>query len=79
MRSRPLKRSFVGLYEKAHHSDSQMTRLAQYIEAAERNNTRRSYASAIRHFEIEWKGFPCENCKIRRLFVRVFMAASKKK
>ena len=33
-----------------------MTRLAQYIEAAERENTRRSYASAIRHFEIEWKG-----------------------
>jgi len=36
--------------------DSDMTRLAQYIEAAERDNTRRSYASAIRHFEIEWKG-----------------------
>ncbi len=33
-----------------------MSRLAQYIEAAERGNTRRSYASAIRHFEIEWKG-----------------------
>lgn len=33
-----------------------MTHLAQYIEAAERDNTRRSYASAIRHFEIEWKG-----------------------
>ncbi len=36
--------------------DSDMTRLAQYIEAAERDNTRRSYASAIWHFEIEWKG-----------------------
>ncbi|MBI2746996.1 MAG: site-specific integrase [Burkholderiales bacterium] len=33
-----------------------MTRLDQYIEAAERDNTRRSYASAIRHFEIEWEG-----------------------
>ena len=33
-----------------------MSPLAQYIEAAERDNTRRSYASAIRHFEIEWKG-----------------------
>ncbi len=33
-----------------------MTRLAQYIEAAERDNTRRSYTSAIRHFEVEWKG-----------------------
>jgi len=30
--------------------------LAQYIEAAESDNTRRSYASAIRHFEVEWKG-----------------------
>ena len=37
----------------------EVTRLkekVQYIEAAERENTRRSYASAIRHFEIEWKG-----------------------
>ncbi|MBT9511118.1 MAG: site-specific integrase [Acidovorax sp.] len=33
-----------------------MSRLSQYIEAAERDNTRRSYAAAIRHFEIEWKG-----------------------
>lgn len=33
-----------------------MSRLDQYIEAAERENTRRSYASAIRHFEVEWKG-----------------------
>lgn len=29
----------------------------QYIEAATRSNTRRSYQSAIRHFEIEWGGF----------------------
>ena len=33
-----------------------MPRLTQYIEAAESDNTRRSYASTIRHFEIEWKG-----------------------
>ena len=33
-----------------------MSRIAQYIEAAERDNTRRSYAAAIRHFEVEWKG-----------------------
>ena len=33
-----------------------MSHLAQYIDAAERENTRRSYASAVRHFEIEWKG-----------------------
>ncbi len=39
---------------KPNHSD--MSSLAQYLEAAERDNTRRNYASAIRHFEIEWKG-----------------------
>ena len=33
-----------------------MNRVVDYIEAAGRDNTRRSYASAIRHFEIEWKG-----------------------
>ncbi len=30
--------------------------LERYLEAAERENTRRSYASALRHFEIEWGG-----------------------
>ena len=43
-------------HKEARLNDSDMTRLAQYIEAAERDNTRRSYASAIRHFEIEWRG-----------------------
>ncbi|MDP3324283.1 MAG: tyrosine-type recombinase/integrase [Hydrogenophaga sp.] len=33
-----------------------MTRISQYVEAAERHNTRRSYAVAFRHFEVEWKG-----------------------
>jgi len=33
-----------------------MNRVNEYIEAAERKNTRISYASGIRHFEIEWKG-----------------------
>lgn len=30
--------------------------LERYLEAATRENTRRSYASALRHFEIEWGG-----------------------
>lgn len=34
-----------------------MSRLHEYLEAAESGSTRRSYASALRHFEIEWKGF----------------------
>ena len=33
-----------------------MSRVDLYLDAAERPNTQRSYASAIRHFEIEWGG-----------------------
>lgn len=33
-----------------------MTTLDRYLEAAIRANTQRSYASAVRHFEIEWGG-----------------------
>ena len=33
-----------------------MSTLDPYLEAASRENTRRSYASALRHFEVEWKG-----------------------
>ncbi|SAL81685.1 hypothetical protein AWB67_05908 [Caballeronia terrestris] len=34
-----------------------MTAVDRYVEAATRENTRRSYQSAIRHFELEWGGF----------------------
>ncbi len=34
-----------------------MNKLDQYIYAATRNNTRRTYQSAIRHFEVEWGCF----------------------
>ena len=30
--------------------------LERYLKAAERENTQRSYASALRHFEVEWGG-----------------------
>lgn len=30
--------------------------LERYREAANRENTQRSYASALRHFEVEWGG-----------------------
>lgn len=33
-----------------------MSRVDLYLAAAERANTRRSYASAIRHFKVEWRG-----------------------
>lgn len=34
-----------------------MPAIDRYLEAATRENTRRSYQSAIRHFEIDWGGF----------------------
>lgn len=34
-----------------------MTDIDRYIHAATRDNTRRSYRSAIDHFEVEWGGF----------------------
>jgi len=34
-----------------------MPDIDRYLEAATRDNTRRSYKSAIRHFEVEWGGF----------------------
>ena len=33
-----------------------MSQVDLYLDAAERANTRRSYASAIQHFEVEWEG-----------------------
>jgi len=33
-----------------------MNNLQDFLDAAERQNTRRSYASALRHFEVEWNG-----------------------
>lgn len=33
-----------------------MDQVDTYLKAAERGNTKRSYASALRHFEVEWKG-----------------------
>lgn len=33
-----------------------MSQVDLYLDAAERANTRRSYASAIQHFEVEWSG-----------------------
>ncbi|EFP63715.1 hypothetical protein HMPREF1004_04509 [Ralstonia pickettii] len=40
----------------AHH-DCFMADIDRYLEAATRDHTRRSYQSAIRHFEREWGGF----------------------
>ncbi len=34
-----------------------MTEVDIYVQAATRANTRRSYTSAVRHFEVEWGGF----------------------
>lgn len=34
-----------------------MSKIDQYIQAATRDNTRQSYQAAVRHFEVEWRGF----------------------
>ena len=35
----------------------------QYLNAATRENTRKSYASAVRHFEVDWAAFyPQQAC-----------------
>lgn len=34
-----------------------MNKLDHYLDAATRDNTRQSYASAVRHFEVDWGGF----------------------
>lgn len=34
-----------------------MSNLDTYLDAAVRDNTRKSYQSAVRHFEVEWRGF----------------------
>lgn len=34
-----------------------MSAIDRYVEATTRENTRRSYQLAIRHFELEWGGF----------------------
>lgn len=34
-----------------------MTTVDRYLEAAKRENTRRSYASALHHFEVRWGGY----------------------
>lgn len=34
-----------------------MNKIDQYVDAAIRDNTRQSYAAAVRHFEVDWGGF----------------------
>jgi hypothetical protein len=34
-----------------------MSDVDRYVNAATRDNTRRSYRSAVEHFEVEWGGF----------------------
>ena len=34
-----------------------MSKVDQYLQASTRENTRKSYQAAVRHFEVEWGGF----------------------
>lgn len=47
-----------------------MADIDRYLEAATRDNTRRSYASALRHFEVEWGGhLPATPASVARYLV----------
>ena len=53
----PTKRSKNGIIHVSEFpKTAPMSRVDEYLQAAERKNTLLSYASGIRHFEIEWKG-----------------------
>ncbi|EIK43192.1 TnpS [Cellvibrio sp. BR] len=45
------------IYHRQATSKSTMANVDQYINAATRDNTRKSYQSAIAHFEVQWGGF----------------------
>lgn len=48
-----------------------MNEVDVYVHAATRANTRRSYTSAVRHFEVEWGGFlPASADSIARYLAR---------
>ena len=50
--------------------DSGMSDLDRYLNAATRDNTRRSYRAAIEHFEVSWGGFlPTTNNSVARYLV----------
>lgn len=47
-----------------------MTELDRYLQAATRDNTRRSYRAAIEHFEVNWGGFlPATGDSVARYLV----------
>jgi integrase len=45
-----------GTIRLLHHHSNMMSKLDQYLDAATRKNTRLSYQSAIRHFQVGWGG-----------------------
>ena len=50
--------------------DSGMSELDRYLNAATRDNTRRSYRAAIEHFEVSWGGFlPATSDSVARYLV----------
>ena len=47
-----------------------MSELDRYLQAATRDNTRRSYRAAIEHFEVTWGGFlPATGDSVARYLV----------
>jgi integrase len=48
---------FFGIFRPAAAHFEFMSNLDTYLAAAVRDNTRKSYQSAVRHFEVDWGGF----------------------
>ena len=49
-------RLFAIVLATTRHHPNPVSKVDIYLDAAERRNTRGSYESAIRHFEVEWGG-----------------------
>lgn len=53
----PVSARFFRFFDLAAVHFALMSNLDTYLAAAVRDNTRKSYQSAVRHFEVEWGGF----------------------
>ena len=57
MYSYPVSVRFFRFFDRAAVHFTLVSNLDAYLAAAVRDNTRKSYQSALRHFEVEWGGF----------------------
>jgi integrase len=66
----PCQRGFSREYAPQQYEKAFMSDLDRYLNAATRDNTRRSYRAAIEHFEVSWGGFlPATSDNVARYLV----------